>query len=507
MKKKRLAETVLLAAIQLDKEDATPLYQQLYQAMQQAITAGQLTADLRLPSIRDLSALLNVSRNTITNAFDQLIAEGYLETKLGAGTFVASHPQHRLVTMPSQPFEIAKSAKSSRRYSQRSRLISTASQNWIITNPQNPAFQYGLPALDHFPHETWAKLTAQRHRRGYSYRLNFSSAVGGYYPLREAIVEYLKLARGVKCQPDQVIITSGAHQGIYLAAQILLDPGDQVLLADPGFTSAQRTFASVGASIIPVPLDEQGLDIDQLPASSTDSHVAFVKASRHHPVGVTMTLARRLALLEWAERVNGWIIEDDYDSAFTYNSPPVPAIQGLDSHQRVIYLGSFSKVIFPSLRLGYLVAPEDLVDKFLSLRSIVDSYIPTMNQIVLTDFIERGHFSRHLRRMRHLYAQRQAFFLHESKCLLDGLLDVETAHAGTSVAAWLPHSVSDVQVQRLVLQQGITVMPISPCYISSVRQQGLLFGYAACDEAAIQIGLQQVKGIIEQVQRAGSTGQ
>ncbi|MCB0212925.1 MAG: PLP-dependent aminotransferase family protein [Anaerolineae bacterium] len=491
---KRLSEIFLLSLIQLDDQKSAPLYQQLYESLRSAIIAGQLSGGVRLPSIRDLTTLLQVSRNTVTNALDQLIAEGYLQTKAGAGTFVSNPlPDELLRIAADQPALSPAMPSSSRQSSQRSQLISTSSQNWEMGNPQNPAFQYGLPALDHFPHAVWARLSARHYRDGLAQQFDFTATAGGYRPLREAIVEYLQASRGVQCDVEQVIIVSGAHQAIYLTGMILLDPGDAILVEEPGFTSAHRTFRSVGAKLVPVPLDAEGMAIKHAPQSAVAPRVAYIKPSRQHPTGRTMSLARRLELIAWANRVNGWIIEDDYGSAFHYTQRPLPALQGLDSGRRVVYFGTFSKVMFPSLRLGYVVVPADLIDKFMSLRSIVDSYIPTASQVILADFMEQGHFTRHLRRMRQLYAERKEIFVETVQNLWGDSLTLESTHAGTSVTAWLPDSVDDVGVQKILAAQNVTVMPISPCYLSLPKKSGLLLGYAACDEAMIKAGLALVK--------------
>ena len=497
---KRLSDIFLLSVIHLDDQAATPLYQQLYESLRTAIIAGQLGGGVRLPSIRDLTTLLQVSRNTVTNALDQLIAEGYLQTRPGAGTFVIDPLPDELLRVEADDYPPSPSpAPTPRSSSQRSRLIVTSAQNWEMGNLQNPAFQYGLPALDHFPHAIWARLSARHHRDSSTQQLDLTATAGGYRPLREAIVDYLQAARGVRCEVDQVIIVSGAHQAIYLTAMILLDPGDPILVEEPGFTSAHRTFRSVGAELAPVPLDAEGMDLKRAPKTDKPPRVAFIKPSRQHPTGRTMTLERRWEFIDWARRVNGWIIEDDYGSAFHYTQRPLPALQGLDTAQRVIYLGTFSKVMFPSLRLGYVVAPPDLIDKFMSLRSIVDSYIPTPSQVILADFMEQGHFTRHLRRMRQLYAERRDFFVETVQKLWGNSLTLESTHAGTSVTAWLPDSVDDIRVQRQLSAKGITVMPISPCYLTRPPRSGLLFGYAACDEEIIKAGLEHVKDVLEKV--------
>ncbi|MCB0197725.1 MAG: PLP-dependent aminotransferase family protein [Anaerolineae bacterium] len=493
---KRLSEIFLLSLIQLDDQEAAPLYEQLYECLRTAIVEGQLNKGVRLPSIRDLSTLLQVSRNTVTNALDQLIAEGYLQSKPGAGTFVNDPLPDELLRVRADNHSATLPPPTTRQSSQRSTLISTSPQNWEIGNLQNPAFQYGLPALDHFPHTIWARLSARHHRDGLAHQFDFTATVGGYRPLREAIVEYVQAARGVQCDVEQVIIVSGAHQAIYLAGMILLDPGDTILVEDPGFTSAHRTFRSVGAKLVPVPLDAEGMDLKRVPHSDVLPRVAYIKPSRQHPTGRTMTVERRLELIDWARRNNGWIIEDDYGSAFHYTQRPLPALQGLDTGHRVVYFGTFSKVMFPSLRLGYIIAPPDLIDKFMSLRSIVDSYIPTVSQVILADFMEQGHFTRHLRRMRQLYAERKEIFVKTVQNLWGDSLVLESTHAGTSVTAWLPDSVDDIGVQRLLAGQDITVMPVSPCYLTLPKRSGLLLGYAACNAEIIKAGLEQVKDVL-----------
>lgn len=492
----RLTEAFLLSIVQIDDQQSRPLYQQIYDCLRGAILTQQLRGGVRLPSIRDTAGLLHVSRNTVTNAFDQLIAEGYLETRPGAGTYISEKLPEDLLQTHFSPQASPPNQATGRHQTRRSRLLTGLPSSWASSPAVNPAFKYGLPALDHFPFEVWGRLAARRYRYGPTKYFDYTLMTAGFQPLREAIAEHLRSSRGVRCAADQIIITSGTQQAIFMAAQILLDPGETVLVEEPGYQGAHRAFTIAGATIVPVPIDANGFDSYRGHRLASEARVAFVTPSRQSPTGRMMTLERRLELIDWAERVNGWIIEDDYDSEFHYTKRPLAALQGLDVNGRVIYLGTFSKILFPALRLGYIVAPEDWVDKFVNMRGILDTYTATISQVILADFMEQGHFIRHLRRMRQLYAKRRTIFMTEAAELFEGLLDFEPADAGMSVTAWLPQGISDDAVSQVAAAQGLTLFSVSPCYWGQSKRSGLLFGYAACDEATIKEGLKQVKALI-----------
>ncbi|MFP4324296.1 MAG: PLP-dependent aminotransferase family protein [Anaerolineales bacterium] len=478
--------TFQIGLVHLNTAADVPLYQQLYDALRIAILDGRLARHTRLPSSRDLADLLDVSRTTVMNAYDQLIAEGYLEPRRGSGTYVSAHLpadllQARRVAQARPP-----DARGERPIAKRAATITDLPHGTVRMGRALP-FRYGAADMTRFPVEVWARLTAIRQRYPQRDHFTYHAGSAGYAPLRAAIAAYLASSRGVVCHPDHIIITSGAQQGIFLAAHILLDPGDRVILEEPGYNGAQRAFAMAGAKLVPTPLDAEGLAIHQGAAQAPDARVAFVTPSRHYPLGIMMSLKRRLQLLDWAASQDGWIIEDDYDSEFRYAGRPIPALQGLDTSARVIYIGTFSKVLFPTIRLGYVVVPEDLVGTFVHLRGALDTNTHTLSQVVLADFIQEGHFTRHIRRMRKLYTERSHYFARRFAELIGWSLGPHDA--GLSLVAWPPHPIDDLNIARRAHDHGVVVAPVSAYYATHPSQPGLLLGYAGFDETTTEQGL------------------
>ncbi|MCA1647250.1 MAG: PLP-dependent aminotransferase family protein, partial [Chloroflexi bacterium] len=311
-------------------------------------------------------------------------------------------------------------------------------------------------------------------------------------PLREAIASYLGAVRAVRCSPEQVIVVGGSQQALDLAARVLLDPGNTVWFEEPGYLGARAALRGAGAQVIPVPVDEDGLDVGAGEAMASAARMAYVTPSHQYPLGVTMSLSRRLALLAWATRADAWILEDDYDSEFRYAGRPLAALQGLDTSARVIYIGTFSKTLLPSLRLGYLVVPPDLVDAFTSARAVVDRQSPLLDQAVLCDFITEGHFSRHIRRMRQLYAERQRLLLEAAGRELAGLIDLGPESAGLHLVGRLPAGVNDQAASRAAYGRGVDAVALSATYFGPTSASGLLLGYAAYSGKEIMTGAREL---------------
>jgi GntR family transcriptional regulator/MocR family aminotransferase len=401
------ATVVTLAGITLDPSAATPLYRQLYEGLRAAILSGRLKAGARLPATRALASDFGVSRNTVMNAYAQLLAEGYVEGEVGSGTYVSRTLPDELLHARSHAIQVHQLTQEGRRLSQRGARLASMQ----VPTPRFPsgvkAFRPGIPALDAFPYELWARLMARRWRRPQRALLGYGDPAG-YRPLREAIAAYLGEARAVRCRAEQVIVVAGSQQALDLTARMLLDEGEGAWIEDPGYLGARGALVGAGARLAPIPVDGEGLDVAAGEVSSPAARLVYVTPSHQYPFGVTMSLPRRLALLKWASQAGAWVIEDDYDSEYRYAGRPLAALQGLDSEGRVIYLGTFSKVLFPALRLGYMVVPPDLVDAFMAARALSDRHCPVLDQAALADFIGDGHFARHIRRMRALYAERQA---------------------------------------------------------------------------------------------------
>jgi GntR family transcriptional regulator/MocR family aminotransferase len=313
-----------------------------------------------------------------------------------------------------------------------------------------------------------------------------------YMPLRQAIAGYLGTARGVHCTAAQVILVAGAQQGLDLAARVLLQPGQTAWVEDPGYRGAHGALLAAGVQPVPVPVDAEGLDVAAGVARSSGARLAYVTPSRQFPLGITMSLRRRLELLAWATQAQAWVLEDDYDSEYRYTGRPLTALQGLDREARVIYLGTFSKVLFPALRLAYLVVPGDLVDTFATMRLVVSRHPPLLEQHVLAAFIAEGHFARHIRRMRALYAHRQQVLVDAVQRELSGLLHVPPSDAGMHLVGWLPDGVDDEAVSRRAAAQGIAAVPLSAYTLAAHCQPALVLGYTALNERAIHSGIRRL---------------
>lgn len=490
-----------MAALPLDHTSPVALHRQLCDRLREAILQGQLVAGTRLPGTRTLAEELGVSRNTVINAFEQLLAEGYVSGKIGAGTYVACTLPETLLHVASNDPQPRVLQAGGQRLSQRGQQIASTAMTNFCTRGKPHAFQ-SIPAVDAFPLAVWTRLVNRHWRQPPPELLSYGEPAG-YRPLREAIAAYLTTARGVHCEADQVIIVAGSQQGLSLAAHLLLDPGDVAWIEDPGYHGARCAFGAVGARVVPVPVDGEGLDVAAGLARCPEARVVYVSPSHQFPTGVVMSLERRLALLAWADRYQAWILEDDYDSEFRYTGRPLSALQGLDQVGRVIYIGTFSKILLPALRLGYVVVPPDLVDAFVAARALTDWGSPTVEQAILADFIAEGHFVHHLRRMRTLYAERQAAMLAVASQELAGLLEVCPAETGMSLVGWLPTGVDDQAVARNAAALGVYVRPLSVESMQSLERQGLLLGFAAVDEPAMRAGVRCLAGAIQQVVESG----
>ncbi len=477
--------------ILLERKSAVALHRQLYDELRKAILSGRLKPRTRLPSTRDFAAEMDVSRNTVLSAFNQLLAEGYVEGRIGSGTYVSR-------MLPNEMLEVRGNARSNRPMltdrrplSRRGEVISKTVVSVALASGLPRPFRSGVPALDTFPIKTWYRLTA-RYWRNPPQKLMRYGQPAGYRPLREAIAAYLGAVRGVHCVPEQVIMVSGSQQGLDIAARVLLDPGDAAWIEDPGFHGARAALLAAGARLIPVPVDREGLDVEAGIRRGSKARVVYLTPSHQFPLGATLSLARRVALLKWASKARAWILEDDYDSEFRFGGRPLASLQGLDGEGRVIYIGTFSKVLFPSLRLGYIVAPTDLIDAFVKARAIVTHASSLMEQAILADFINGGHFATHIRTMRTLYAERQAVVLEEAKTELDGLLDLQSDEAGMDLIGWLPWGVDDQVAFRKAAANRVEVTPLSAYSIKRQRRGALRLGYTGYTPSDLRRGVRDL---------------
>lgn len=494
----KYAATLPLAIIRLDRASTIPLYLQIYENIRRAILKGQIVAGVRLPSTRDLASSLKVSRNTVMTAFEQLFAEGYIEGKVGAGTYVAQVPIEQPVSHASNCQVnrcLGNSDSTPHNLSQRGMQILAMQDIIFRYRPdQTHAFRPGLPALDAFPTEIWSELVTQHWRYANSDLLSYGDP-RGYRRLRECIAEHLRVSRAMRCNAQQVIIVSGSQQALDLAVRVLLDPGDAAWIEDPGYLGARSVLLNAGANLIPIPVDEQGLNVEAGILKSPHAKLAYVTPSHQFPLGVSMSLARRLALLHWAKQSKAWILEDDYDSEYRYTGQPLAALQGLDDAGRTIYMGTFSKVLFPSLRLGYLVVPPELVDAFAAARAVVDRHSPLLEQATLADFIGEGHLSRHIRRMRVLYAERQAVLTSATRGF-SNLLEVHPCETGMHLLGLLPEGIDDRYISQQLAVAGITAPPLSAYRLQPCSRGGLVLGYAAVNSDKIYQAARRMETVL-----------
>lgn len=472
-----------LAAVRIDPGATTPLFQQIYEALRQDILKGALARGQRLVATRVMAKDLRVSRNTVLEAVDQLTAEGYLVSRVGSGTFVVEDLPEELLRVGSRS-TMALPGKAPG-ISSRGRGFRAWAE--VPGGARNRPFQLGRPAIDGFPWKTWSRLAARRAREMPREWLDYAGSAG-YRPLREALARYLGSSRGLSCTPEQIVIVRGSQQGLDLAARVLLDVGDPVWIEDPGYPAARVAFAANGAREVPVPVDAEGLQVAVGRDREPRARLAYVTPSHQYPLGVTLSLSRRLELLRWARETDAWIVEDDYDSEYRFAGRPLASLAGLDGGRHVIYLGTLSKVLFPALRLGFLVVPREHVDAFVGARYASDRHTSVLEQAVVADFFEEGHFARHVCRMRILYAARQKRLSAAVAEHLSEEIDLQLSATGLHDVGWLRRR-DDVEVAELAATQGVTVAALSTYCEESRQPPGLLFGYAGfpSDELAAAV--------------------
>jgi len=464
-----------LPIIAVDRSAPKPLYRQVYDAYRTAIVDGSLRAGQRIPSTRVLASELGVSRFPVLNAYAQLLAEGYFESCVGAGTVVSSSLPEQFAPSEHTGLQFAAS---------RSGVRPVARRCSILPRPEKPpwvglgAFGVGQVASDQFPFQVWSTLVARRCRKMDAKSFHYGDQAGSK-ALRETIASYLRTARSLRCDAEQILIVGGSQQALELSARVLLDPGCRVWVEEPGYSLAREVFALTGCHLVPVPVDREGLDVAAGIKRYRKARAAFVTPSHQFPLGVTMSASRRFQLLEWAQNTGSWIIEDDYDSEYRYESMPIASLQGLDANSRVIYIGTFSKVLFPSLRLGYLVVPSDVTERFLAIRRVVDLGPPTFYQEVLADFIGEGHFARHIRRMRGLYRERRSALVESIGKELGSMVEVLGGEAGMHLTVTLPSGTRDLGISRRAASQNLWLWPLSPSYMGEKARSGFILGFGS----------------------------
>ncbi len=497
---------LLPPGVNAERSSGVPLHRQIYDGLRSAILDGRLEPGTRLPSTRAFALELGVARNTVIAVFEQLAAEGFLRPRVGDGTRVADI-EPELLPRPARKAPL--SPRIRRRSASGSAVSPLSVRGKAIVGvgrgapgPGERAFQPGLPDIAAFPHRTWARILARHARTPERARLGYDDAAGDPR-LRAAIAAYVTAARGVRCSPDRVVAVAGAQAALDLCVRLLLDPGDPAWIEEPGYAGARAALLGAGARIEPVPVDSEGLDVAAGEARCPGARLAYITPSCQFPLGVTLSLERRLRLLDWAERAGAFVIEDDYDSEYRYRGRPITAVQGIDTNDRVAYVGTFAKTMFPALRVGYVIAPEGLETAFARAVRNTGHSVPQPVQGALAEFIDAGHYGRHVRRMRALYARRRARLFALAREHLSDVLELIPCEAGMQVAGWLANDLDDRALAAAGARAGLALAPLSACWTGPGARAGLHLGYAGVSEDALGHAVPKLARIIA---RCRSTG-
>lgn len=484
-------------ALRLTKEDLVssglPIYRSLYQHIRTMIVSGELEAGHKLPPSRLLAADLSISRNTVNQAYEALVADGFLQVQQGAGYFVERQLNFDLLNVDHEDRSVSTAQPP----------LSSKAQTWLSaagfrhSSPSNGPFSLSGPDVDGFPYADWARLLSRRWRL-HGKQMVFENDPMGYEPLRQQVADYLRRSRGVKCSAHQVLIVSGAQQGIDLCGRVLWDEGDAVVLEDPCFPGARGVLQGAGVDVISQPIDQEGMILEDVEERSS-LRSFFVTPSRNYPLGTTMSLQRRIQLLHLARKRQAWIIEDDFDSDFHFDGPPLSALQGLDDDERVFYIGSFSRVIFPALRLGFVVVPSSLVQVFQAVKSFSDGHTSIVHQAALADFMIEGFFDAHIRRMKKLYSKRREVMHHVLQQRFKGIFELLPGDGGLHTCVKLLRFHSDEALAQEVLREtGIVLLPLSRFYKIEPKMQGFVLPFANLSEVEITKSLEKLADFMKQ---------
>jgi GntR family transcriptional regulator / MocR family aminotransferase len=469
-------------------ERGNPLFRQVYLRFRQAILSGSFRGGEKLPSTRDIAEQLGISRTVVLLAYDQLLAEGFAVGRAGSGTYVSSEVD---VRQPNRPRDLARLRVS--------RFGLAAAGGWSKMNvPQHRPgslpydFAYGRSDLATFPFEMWRRILLQQSRKTRVAELDYGPAAGNS-KLREVICKHLRRSRNVVCDASQVLIVNGSQQALDLIARVLIEQGDRVAIEDPGYQGTREVLRCAGARLLPVAVDRHGLDPERLPRNA---RIAFVTPSHQFPTGAILPLARRIALLEWAKLQKAVVVEDDYDGEFRYEDQPLESLQGLDSAGRVIYIGTFSRTVFSSLRIGYLIAPKNLIPAFTAAKWLCDRHTPTLEQATLAEFIDKGIYERYLRRVRRRNAARRHALLEAIPLHMSDRVEITGDGAGAHVVLWPRHPVTEESVIANAASQGVGVYGTSAYFLNRPRRAGILLGYSRMTENQIREGIRRLSKVL-----------
>lgn len=496
--------------VNLDPNASTPMHRQIYEEVRRAILSGRLSAGHKMPSTRALSQSLGISRATVTMSYEYLLSEGYCESLTGSGTYVSRQIPEDLMHVDVEETDQATSELGEgdgivpvqhKRLSWYGQTL--ASRNWLDFPDEEPRIQFtfGRPDLDEFPMRIWTQLLSKYLNQRDLSSLDCPTRSKGHLPLRQALANYLASARAFQCDPERIVIVNGSQQAIALVARILIDRDDYAAIEEPGYLGAQKALLAAGAKLLPISVDHAGLRVEDLkrkfdPSSGLSAKLVYVTPSHQYPTGVALSLPRRLDLLKWAARTGTYIIEDDYDSEYRYKGRPIPSLAGLDKYDSVIYIGTFSKVLFPAMRLGYIVLPENLVDVFARGKWLVDRHSPLLDQQVLTEFITAGHLERHIRKMRGLYEKRRALFVNNLKETFGNRISILGDNAGINVLVRFNTECGDDALVSRALEIGVGLSSTKKYYIGPHRPHEFLLNYAGLKDSELLEGIRAIASIL-----------
>ena len=484
--------------ISVDRSVAKPLHRQIYEAYRTSIRERNLQPGQQVPSTRALASELRVSRIPVLSAYMQLTSEGYFESRAGAGTFVSNSLPDQSPLCGERVDGGANGHSPPRVISRRSELVPSRSQApWTCGSG---AFSVGQLAFDHFPFQLWSSIVAAHARKVRAASLNYADPMGSR-ELRESIASYLKTVRAVHCDARQIMIVSGSQQALDISVRVLLDPGKPVWIEEPGYELMRHALMLAGCQLIPVPVDSEGMDVAAGIERCDKAGAAYVTPSHQYPLGVTMSGSRRLQLLDWAHRAGAWILEDDYDSEYRYESMPIASLQGLDRGSRVIYIGTFSKTLFPSLRMGYVVVPSDLVDRFAAVRRVIDLCPPHLYQTVLTEFIGEGHYARHIRKTRLVYSERRSALVDALRREFGSQLEILGQEAGMHLVVTLPPGLDDQEISARATKEHLSLWPLSKSYLGEDIRQGFILGFGSTKATEMPAAVGRLRQVMAQGKR------
>lgn len=489
----KITPQILLTFINIHKKPGRTINSQLYEQLKNGIFEGMLRPGDRMPSSREMSKELAISRNIVLQVFEQLEREGFFEAKTGSGTFIS-----RNVDKFSYPKrQMARPAQKQERYMARPYGLNNVFKGHVSDLEPIRPFQVSAPLLSEFPFPAWARISANVHKNMASLHLGYDDAQG-YLPLRKALSDHLRISRSINCDPDNMVIVNSSRQALHLASEMLLNKGDQCWMENPGYPGATSAIRRFGGRVCPVPILHDGMDLDFAMRHYPKAKLAYVTPSHQFPMGNTMALNERIKLLNWAAAHQMWIVEDDYDSEFRYNSRPIPALQGMDTNGNVIYLGTLSKVLLPALRLGYMVFPSRaMARQFATGKSAIDGQSNIINQAIAAEFISQGHFSRHIRRMRLLYKKAQDDLVDLINSHLRNRLTPVPVEAGMHLLAWLPQAIDGAVIAREALKDGLIIHTVSQYCLTAAHRNGLILGFTGFTSAEMEEAILILKRVLK----------